>query len=234
MYTNQFLNGLRTKLLGVSAHRLNTQFSTGVKLLVVVEGQHDATFLRGISRMLHEADARLPDLNTRERAGVIIMIPIGGGDRLDWASKMAALNLPEFHLLDREVPPATERRRQAVEIVNQRTGCRAYLTQKRALENYLHPRAVEDVSGLKLRFEDDDDVADLVARACFERQDHELAWDELPGRARKRCRETAKRWLNRQAIKHMTPERLAERDPDGEVISWLATVTSLVKPNQPL
>jgi putative ATP-dependent endonuclease of the OLD family len=84
-------------------------------------------------------------------------MPIGGGDPLSWAARMAALGLPEFHLLDREVPPATERRQQAVEIVNKRINCLAYLTQKRALENYLHPFAVQDVSSLDLTFDDDDE-----------------------------------------------------------------------------
>jgi hypothetical protein len=115
------------------------------------------------------------------------MLPAGGGDRLSWAARMAALGLPEFHLLDREIPPATEQRQQAAAIVNEQTNC----------------------------------------RACYERQDHEPAWEELPGRARKRCRETAKRWLNRQAVARMTPELLDERDPDGEVRGWLGTIAAL-------
>ncbi len=83
--------------------------------------------------------------------------------------------------------------------------------------SYLHPLAVREVSRLDLTFGDKEDVADLVARACVERQDHELPWKELAGRAKKRCRDTAKRWLNRQAVERMTPELLDERDPEGEV-----------------
>src|SRR4029077_18666111 len=123
---------------------------------------------------------------------------------------------------------ATELRQQATNIVNQRPNCRACLTQKRALENYLHPRAVEEVSSLDLAFGDDDDVADMVARACFERQDHELTWEELPGRARKRCRETAKRWLNRQAVERMRPALLDESDPVGEVSGCLKAIVEMV------
>jgi hypothetical protein len=87
---------------------------------------------------------------------------------------MAALGLPEFHLLDREVPPATALRQQAAEIVNRRANCQACLTKKRALENYLHSIAVREVSSLDLTYGDDNDVADLVAKLCFERQHHEL------------------------------------------------------------
>jgi len=126
------------------------------------------------------------------------MLPVGGGDVLAWAARMAALGLPEFHLLDHELPPATEQRRQAADIVNQRTNCRARATNKRAIENYLHPLAVQEVSSVDMNFRDDVDVADLVAKLCFGRQDHEVPWEDLSGRAKKRCRETAKRWLNRQ------------------------------------
>ncbi|HVC98986.1 MAG TPA: ATP-dependent endonuclease [Pirellulales bacterium] len=174
MPTNLFLNHLRTRLLGPPAPRPGTRLQTSVKLIVVVEGQHDVTFLRGISRILHADDPMLPDLGKLERAGALVMLPVGGGDLLAWAARMAAFRLPEFHLLDREMPPATERRQQAVEIVNQRPNCRAHLTLKRALENYLHPRAVQEVSSLDLTFGDEEDVADLVARLCFERQDHEV------------------------------------------------------------
>jgi len=228
MNSNHFFNHLRTRLLGPPAPRLGTRLQTGVKLLCIVEGQHDVAFLRVISRILHADDPTLPDLGKLERAGAVVMVPIGGGDLLAWAARMAALGLPEFHLLDREVSPATERRQQAVEIVNGRPNCRAYLTRKRALENYLHPSAVREVSSLVLDFDDDDDVADMVARACFERQDHELPWEELLGRARKRCRETAKRWLNRQAVERMTPGQLDERDPEGEVRGWLEAIGEMV------
>ncbi|HVC96462.1 MAG TPA: ATP-dependent endonuclease [Pirellulales bacterium] len=228
MPTHRFLNHLRTRLLGPPAPRLGTRLQTGVKLLVVVEGQHDVTFLRGISRILHADDPMLPDLGKLERVGVLVILPVGGGDLVAWAARMAALGLPEFHLLDREVPPATERRQQAAEIVNQRPSCRACVTNKRAIENYLHPLAVQEVSSLDMTFGDEEDVADLVARLCFERQDHELPWEDLPGRAKKRCRETAKRWLNRQAVERMTPRLVDERDPDGEVRGWLEAIGEMV------
>jgi len=227
MISNRFFDHHSSRPLDQPASHLDNRFQTGVKLLVVVEGQHDVTFLRGISRILHADDATMPDLGELDRAGAIVMLPVGGGDILSWATRTAALGLPEFQLFDREVPPATARRQKAAVIVNGRPNCRACLTQKRALENYLHPRAVQEVSSLDLVFDDHDDVADLVARLCFERQDHEVAWKELPSRARKRFRETAKRWLNRQAVNRMTPALLDERDPQGEVREWLQAISRL-------
>jgi putative ATP-dependent endonuclease of OLD family len=126
------------------------------KLLVLVEGRHDVSFLTVISTILHRDDRRLPDLRALEQAGELIFIPVGGGDVIAWASRLAPIGLPEIHLLDREVSPVTETRLLAARIVNQRPNCRAFVTGKRALENYLHPRCLFEVRGIEVEFGDDD------------------------------------------------------------------------------
>jgi hypothetical protein len=95
MPTNRFLNHLRTRLLGLSAPHLGTRLQTGVRLLVIVEGQHDVAFLRIISRILHSDDPTLPDLGTLEHAGALVMVPIGGGDLLAWAARMVQPTLSQ-------------------------------------------------------------------------------------------------------------------------------------------
>lgn len=199
------------------------------RLLLVVEGGHDVVFLRTLSRTLHAADASIPDSAALEAGGEVVFLPFGGGDVLAWADRLAALRVPELHLYDREAPPETELRRQAAALVNQRRNCRAFVTRKRALENYIHPHCIREISGLELTYGDDDDVAELVARGCHERSGKPPAWEALPGRARKRFRERAKKWLNRLAVEQMTPELLAEQDPRGEVRGWLQTVADLLR-----
>jgi putative ATP-dependent endonuclease of OLD family len=157
----------------------------------------------------------------------MIFVPIGGGDVIAWASLLAPIGLPEIHILDREMPPVTEARQQAARIVNQRPNCRASVTAKRALENYLHPQCLFDVRGAEVDFGDDDDVPELVVKQCYQQYAAEPAWDMLSSRARKRCRERVKRWLNREAVDRMTPERLAERDPPGEIRGWLKVIADL-------
>ena len=71
-----------------------------------------------MSRMLHRQDARLPDLYAREDAGRVIFIPSGGHLAL-WAHRLARLGLAEFHLSDRESPPATAQRQAIVATINQ-------------------------------------------------------------------------------------------------------------------
>ena len=198
-------------------------------LLLVVEGRHDVMFLRTLSRTLHAADASMPDLVALEAAGEAVFLPIGGGDVLAWADRLASLRVPELHLYDREAPPETELRQRAAKLVNQRRNCRAFVTRRRAIENYIHPHCIREISGLELSYGDDDDVAELVARGCHDRSGKPPAWGAFPGRARKRFRERAKKWLNQLAVELMTPELLAQRDAAGEIRNWLRTAGHLLR-----
>jgi putative ATP-dependent endonuclease of OLD family len=199
------------------------------KVLVVVEGKHDVEFLRRVSTALNGADASLPDLAQMEGAGKLIFIPCCGGDILAWANRLAGLRQVEFHLYDREAPPETDVRQQAARIVNVRPHCRAFVTKKRALENYLAPSAIHETSGLEVHFSDDDDVADLVAHTSWSLADSEPPWELLPGRARKRLRERTKRWLNTHAADRMTAQRIDQCDPAGEIRGWLQTIAWLAR-----
>ena len=132
-----------------------------------------------------------------------------------------------IHLYDRDLPPETEARQQAADIVNGRPHCRAVLIRKRSLENYLLNDSIFEVSGIRIELSDEDNVADLVAEQLYRRQEGPLPWQSLPPRTGKRRRNKAKLWLNTQAADWMTPRRLASWDPDGEVRSWLTTIARL-------
>ena len=149
------------------------------RIFVVVEGQNDIEFLRRISTILHAAEPQLPDLGLMEQRRELLFVPSGGGDSRSWAYRLAGLGCAEFHLFDRDVPPVTEIRQQVAEIVNGRPRCRAVLTRLRALENYLHPRAIFEVSGLQIAFSGEDNLAELIARQIHERQERRLPWDAL-------------------------------------------------------
>lgn len=198
-----------------------------VRVLVVVEGIHDIDFLRRLGAVLHGDDPSLPDLAGLEEKRELIFVPYGGGDPAGWTHRLAGLQLAEFHLYDRELPPETEVRRSAAALVNRRPGCQAAVTTKRSLENYLHTAAIRDIRGIDLTFGDDDDVAELAARACYLLRRETVPWRLLPARARKRLKDRAKHWLNTYAAEQMTVTRLAERDPAGEVRSWLAAIGRL-------
>ena len=197
-----------------------------LRIFVVVEGTNDIKFLKRISAVLHAADSTLPHLAHWEQRGELIFVPTGG-DLLSWWDRLAPLETPEFHLHDRELSPETELRRKVIERINRRPGCRAVLTNKRSVENYLHPQALLAAGGPAIDISDFDAVPERVARQRFAASEPDITWERLSRRARKRCCYHVKRWLNTHVVERMKPELLAARDPDGEVVFWLESIREL-------
>ncbi|NQT40152.1 MAG: ATP-dependent endonuclease [Planctomycetes bacterium] len=183
--------------------------------------------MRRISAILHIDDPHVPDLSAMECRGELIFVPFGGGDVSLWTDRLAGLDRPEFHLYDREMPPETQSRQTIADAVNRRPRCQAVLTDKRSLENYLTPSAIREAGAVDITFGDRDHVAELVARRMHARLTGQPPWNDLSARRRKRRRDRVKKWLNTRAVARMTPERLAKRDPVGEVRCWLATIARL-------
>jgi hypothetical protein len=204
---------------------ISAEQGSALRVVVVVEGAHDVEFLKRISRILAETDTHLPDLGQLEAAGVVAFV-VNNGASIAFPAGLAANGPVEFHLLDREAGPTAVQRQAALLAINARPHCRATLTSKRAIENYLHPDAVGESAGIKITFGDFDDVADVAAQVTFD-QSKGGSWGALSRRARRRLRDKAKKWLNQDAVDRMTPRRLAERDPNGEVIGWLRTIAEL-------
>ncbi len=219
-----------TGLLGRPAPQPNPakpHCSGGPSIFLVVEGINDIQFLRRISAILHIDDPNLPNLAEMELRGELIFVPFGGGDVSLWTHRLAGLGRAEFHLYDREMPPETESRQRIADAVNRRPRCRAVLTKKRNLENYLAPSAISEAGAVDITFADCDDVAELVARQMHMRLDGQPPWNDIPARTcRRRCHRV-KKWLNTRAVERMTSGRLAERDPAGEVRCWLATIARM-------
>jgi len=198
-----------------------------VRVLVIVEGTNDIEFLRRVSMLLHSHDASLPHLVEMEQRGELVFVPFGGGNVQAWTHRLAPLGKPEFHLYDHELPPETDLRREAAEMVNRRSRCRAVLTRKRSLENYLHATAITAAGDVDITFDDFDPAAEVAAKSLYQRGLDGTPWELLPPRARRRMANRAKRWLNTKAADHMTVDLLRDRDPDGEVISWLKAIGRL-------
>lgn len=198
-------------------------------LLIVVEGVNDVEFLRRISRMLHRSEASLPDLEELERNEQVIFLPFGGGNVAAWATRLQPLGCRELHIYDREAGAETHYRIATAKRVNARPSCRAFVMAKRSLENYLHPTAIKKSTDIDIQFGDHDSVAELVAEQRFTGEPPFVDWNKLSRRARKRFANQTKRWLNTSVVDAMTPELLRDRDPDGEVITWLQTVADMTR-----
>jgi len=200
----------------------------GLPLLIVVEGENDIHFFRAISTILHRDNPDLPDLAQLASQRRAIFLPTGGSNLMEWVSRIASLNKRAFYLFDREQEPETSERRQVLEIVNQRPDCRAVMTSKRAIENYLHPEAILEACIVDLAFDDDADVASLLALKMMSRSG-ESSWHRLPCKRQKRLHDKAKKALNVKAVQRMTPALLADRDPNSEIIGWLQTIRRLTE-----
>lgn len=210
---------------------LNNDRSTAARscLLLIVEGVNDIEFLRRISRMLHQRDTLLPDLGVLEREGRIVFIPFGGGNVAAWATRLMPLGFRELHIYDREVGAETHYRISTAKRVNSRPGCHAFVLTKRSLENYLHPAALATATGIDLQFNDNDAVAELVAKERFTGEEPFVEWDKLSRRTQKRFANQTKRVLNTRVVEAMTPHLLSERDRHGEVVTWMRTVASMMQ-----
>ena len=111
--------------------------------------------------MLCKHNPTIPDLGLLEANGLIAFFTSTSSSLSSLARDQS---VAEFCLYDREVPPMTDERTRLVSLLNQRSACRAVLTRKRAIENYLHPDAIRDATGVEITFGDFDDVAEIAPR----------------------------------------------------------------------
>jgi putative ATP-dependent endonuclease of the OLD family len=207
-----------------------------VKLFLGVEGKHDISFLKGICRVLLNDGVDVPDLETLELEGRLIFFPFGGSNLALWASKLAHLNRPEFHICDRDNPPPEAAKYQDhIDKVNARHNCFALATYKREMENYLHPDAICEAYrsngtsiSLEAPFADFDDVPKIVAQVVHDTYSSNL-WNTLNADDRRKSASRAKCTLNGGAVANMTAARLSAVDPSGEVLGWLEKIKSMLE-----
>ena len=234
--------GLRTIIEGGSeetnrqiAESLGVLPDHNVRLFIGVEGKHDISFLKALCKLLCEAGHDIPDLTGAELAGEIIFFPFGGSNLLIWSHRLKALERPEFHICDRDLPPPAEPKyNDHVTAVNGREGCKAVVTSKREVENYIHPDAIIEAyaehniiitfNGL---FDDFDDVPLLVAQAVHAAK-ADTPWPENNEDKVKKKLGRSKVMLNGLAMEKMNPERLAQTDPNNELQSWLVDIGAMI------
>lgn len=219
----------------VIAQSLGVLADHNVKIFVGVEGVHDMSFLKGISRVLADAGENVPDLDRMELDGKLVFIPLGGSNLTLWASRLSPLNRPEFHICDRDnTPPAPPKYQDHINAINAREGCSAIATSKRELENYVHHEAIVETyaeQNIEINFpgafEAFDDVPTLTAQAVHAVNGGK-PWVELNPDQQRRKESNAKRQINNGAVSRMTLDRLAETDPDNEIRGWLASISTMM------
>lgn len=200
-----------------------------VKLFIGVEGTHDISFLKGMSRLFIDAGIDVPSLEQLEISGEVIFLPIGGSNIAHWKSRLANLNIKELHIYDRDnQPPSAAKYQNYIDQINERSGCKGLLTSKREMENYIHYQAINDAYsrigialGFTNHFDDFADVPDNVAKLYQE-------ISEKPTKMN-----NTKKLLNNLAISCMNYEQLREIDSDDEVLSWFREIERMLNADAP-
>lgn len=199
-----------------------------VKVFVIVEGVHDITFLKSLSKLLRSHGEAVPDLDALEMTGELVFVPAGGANNLAlWASRLHSLNRPEFHLYDRDSSAVEPPKHQAkVDSVNQRSGCKAVSTTRREVENFIHHEAVNACANdlhlplaLNTPFGNDLDVPAVLVNALNQFAPASSKWGQ----------NRVKAWLAEVVLAAMTPQMVAEVDPLHEMQSWLNDIDVMLR-----
>ncbi len=197
-----------------------------VRVFLGVEGKWDIEFLKRISRLLHQSDATIPNLEAHESKGALVFIPLGGSSMELWASRLAGLDRPEIYITDRDnQPPEQPKYHTHLTAWNQRPETTGLCTTKRELENYLHPDAVRTVApAFPNSIQDFDDVPLMTAEAIHTADPLAPPWAGLDPEKKKEKASRVKRKLNTVAADAMTVAMLQTSDPTGEIESWLRMI----------
>jgi hypothetical protein len=126
------------------------------------------------------------------------------------------------------VPPAAPKYQRFIDEINQRDRCQAFVTSKLELENYLHITAIRTVRPeINITFGDYEDVPSMIAE-FIHTNNSTTPWTDLDEDKKDKKISRAKKWLNSEAAKNMTPALLTERDPNNDVRNILRAIASII------
>lgn len=196
------------------------------KVAIYVEGPHDVSFLGHVSKLYRTHDPELVDVSTDHR---IAFIPTGGGNLKHWVERQYLQNagMIEVHIYDRDTQHAPKYGEHVNRVNGRNTRDIAFLTQRREMENYLHPACI----GVEFQYQampvftDWCDVPALVAAHVHNASGAPAGWDQLDAEKQGRKQSKAKIRLNNAAAASMTLGQLREVDADNEMLGWFRAIT---------
>jgi hypothetical protein len=140
-----------TKALGVLPARLP---NTGVKVAVMTEGKTDIDALMNFYSIL-SASGDLRPFDTG-----LVFWAFGGGETVkDWIERqyLDALEIPQVIIVDSDRnahgAPTSRKTQEIIAMLAARADATAIMTEKREIENYLHPDALSRASGGTISFD---------------------------------------------------------------------------------
>lgn len=190
-----------------------------VKVILCVEGPTDVTALKALSRAINQSTPGLPDLHVERRVAFAVL---GGSTLQHWVTNhyLRELGRPEVHIYDSDVAAYAA----SVAEVNARTdGSWAAQTNKLEIENYLHADAIHEAFGVAVTVPDQLDGAGNAVPRMVSLAIH--ATDPMMAPMKD---SNIKKRLADLAFPRMTAQRLAARDPAGEVAGWLQRIAVML------
>lgn len=182
------------------------------KLIICVEGELDRIFLLNINRNIPELN-KIVDFEKEK----IVIVPMQGTNLKTWVDRhyLKDSNIKEFHLYDRD---KDEKYKDEIEKVRARNdGSDGQLTNKREIENYIHPKYIEEFFQI--------DCAPIRSK-----------WDEtdipkfIQNNSPKGMKEKEiKRVLCEDLSKKMTKEDLIQIDAFDEIVQWHKKIKEIWK-----
>ena len=215
----------------------------GVRVAVAVEGPTDIDALMSFIKVL-TASGDLSKFDDDK-----VFWAIGGGDTLKhWVDRryLDRLNIPQVYLFDSDrnntnETPHSEKVNKVKEI-NERPNCEAFLTEKRTIENYLHPNVFTRLADGNISFPIDinldfcnvPDVFIVAYKKAKEEFGNDLNFHPKNhnGQSLNMTRRNCKQIITAYVMCQMTSEEIKERgmyineigQEGNEIIEWLSAI----------
>jgi hypothetical protein len=133
-----------------------------------------------------------------------------------------------MYITDRdEAPPKQPKYHKYLSKWNARQNCSGVCTNKRELENYLHPDVIRLIAPtFPSVIADFDDVPLMLAETLHRADPKATPWEEVKPDKRKDKASSAKSRLNCECVGAMTTAMLSVSDPNDDIKGWLQAIAS--------
>jgi hypothetical protein len=135
--------------------------------------------------------------------------------------------------MDRDtLPPVKPKYHAIAEELGRRANCTVWTTERKELENYIHPDPIKaqypKYAGAGVEFED---VPTLFAQVIHEASSSDQTWADVLSDTEKLGKKVskAKKQLNSEFVKLMTPDLLTKVDSKDDVRTWLKAIGAALK-----
>lgn len=203
-----------------------------VKVALCVEGPTDVAFFKNINQSIEEFKNTVDLSDDR-----IIIIPMGGSTLKDWVNEryLEKLELSQVHVYDSDIGSTKEHKyKQQVEMLNQLDKCKAYETEFREIENYIHQSIFLQEDTIQFEVEHLNqwrtlDIGEYCAKFKYQNNPQaENDWESLKEKKRKEKISNEKRRINQEYSRLMTKELLEDMGRYEEVKMWFDSIAEFL------